>query len=290
MSDKRLSLTWFIISSIFLMVFGACALPFASTPVAPVIVEPTYPPTQASIPAAGLDQTTPAKDQPTDAVETPDICHDDICFSYDDSIACNVTGETIPASDGEMWDNYPQHVQFTFDCYPLSGTFHNPVLRVYPIADYRARFDHIGEMLLEISSLLETKPADPQSIPFLPVWNAAALFRSNVDYIDFENGRGVRFLTQFGQAAWPINNLDMFYTFQGVTNDGFYYVTSVLPASNPILPMNGDTIPGGDHMAFSENFQNYALDIKNQLNSQTPESFTPNLILLDEMIRSLRVH
>ncbi|MEO8354588.1 MAG: hypothetical protein ABI621_01610 [Chloroflexota bacterium] len=38
--------------------------------------------------------------------------------------------------------------------------------------------------------------------------------------INFQNGRGIRFLTQYAQYPAPINNHELFYHFQGLTNDG----------------------------------------------------------------------
>ena len=98
----------------------------------------------------------------------------------------------------------------------------------------------------------------------------------------------MRFLTQYGQAANPINNHDLFYTFQGLTHDSRYYVVAILPASNPILPADGSTIPGDDYGAFADDFANYVTDIEMQLSAQAASSFAPDLVLLDEMIQSLK--
>ena len=278
---------------VFIMVAVACNLPTTPEPSFEEVQE--NPPTAEVAAEPDTDEALPADEMPlTDEEapdEGPDICFEAICFSYDESIACNVNGEIVPASDGEMWDNYPAYVKFSFDCYPLADTFHEPEIRIYPVADYEARVEMINEIVGDMDALLSSRPPEPENVPFLPMWNAAALFRSKISYVDFQNGSGVRFLTQFGQAAWPINNQDMFYTYQGLTEDGAYYVSAILPASNPILPANGDdAIPAGDQIAFSENFLTYIDDIRGQLNGQTPESFTPNLIFLDEMIGSLRVH
>lgn len=45
------------------------------------------------------------------------------------------------------------------------------------------------------------------------------------------DGGGIRYLTQFGQAAGLITNPELFYTFQGLTDDGAYYVAAVFPVA-----------------------------------------------------------
>ena len=276
---------------ILIMTTLACNMPTQSAPPAPEV-----PPEPATLPVpleqeAEPENVTEAEPPEQPSAEEPDVCFEDVCLSFDESIACQVNGEIVPASDGEMWDNYPEYIKFTFDCYPLANTFHEAEIRIYPVNDYRARSDVIGSIVDDMNFLQDNRPPDPERIPFLPMWNAASMFKSKVQYLDFQNGSGVRFLTQFGQAAWPINNNDMFYTFQGMTADDQYYIAAILPASNPVLPDNGDdAVPGGDHMAFSENFENYVRDIKVQLDEQPDDSFTPGLCMLDEMIRSLRVH
>jgi hypothetical protein len=110
-----------------------------------------------------------------------------------------------------------------------------------------------------------------------------------VSYLDFQNGTGVRFLTQMGQAYYPINNRDLFYTFQGMTHDGKYYVAAILPVSHPSLPADGSEIPGDDFNTFADNFETYAAEVAAQLDAEAADSFAPSIVLLDEMMQSLKV-
>jgi hypothetical protein len=48
-------------------------------------------------------------------------------------------------------------------------------------------------------------------------------------------------------------------------------------------------VPGGDYTAFADNFGEYLEGIQADLEAQTPDSYIPNLSVLDEMIRSLRI-
>ena len=55
---------------------------------------------------------------------------------------------------------------------------------------------------------------------------------SQVQYLDFKNGTGVRYLTQFDQGILPINNYELVYTYQGLTSDG-KILCRRRPAGNP---------------------------------------------------------
>ena len=110
--------------------------------------------------------------------------------------------------------------------------------------------------------------------------------RAQVRYFRFQNGEGVRFLTQYGQAAWPINNDDMFYAFQGLTDNGEFYISAVLPISHPGLP-DPESVTMDE--SFYENFMNYVEITEGQLNAESPDSFMPMLSVLDSMIESLLV-
>jgi hypothetical protein len=94
--------------------------------------------------------------------------------------------------------------------------------------------------------------------------------------------------THYAQAYVPVNNHELFYTFQGLTDDGSAYVAAILPVSHPALPSNQMAYEGNlDTLA--QNFDTYIADIEEQFNVQDAPSFTPNLSLLDAMIQSLEV-
>ncbi|HEX9387675.1 MAG TPA: hypothetical protein VF918_15235, partial [Anaerolineales bacterium] len=58
--------------------------------------------------------------------------------------------------------------------------------------------------------------------------------------ISFQNGQGVRFLTEYAQYAASANNHDLFYHFQGLTRDGAYYIIAILPITVPVLAETSD--------------------------------------------------
>jgi hypothetical protein len=244
-----------------------------------------------SPPPAASDTPLP---EPTIAPTQPsDVAYAGISFSYEDSIARHVNLETMPAlNEGETaaWGMVPEHFQFSFVDYVLADTFHQARILVYPVAEFEAINPLVVNDIAALAALLQTKPISPvESLPFLPMWNAGALIQTQIEYLDFENGSGVRYLTQHGQAYWPVNNHDLFYTFQGLTSDGNYYVAAVMPVSNPVLQATGDDIPGGDYQAFGDTFLEYIDEIKTLLMGQPNSSFVPDLSILDALFQSLRI-
>ena len=185
----------------------------------------------------------------TDVVEEPDICYEGICFSYDPAIAASVNAVTVPAEVSADNDfpgaNHPAYFEFTFNNYALSGTFHSPVIRVYPLTEYAAIDTRAASNANDLVMTLNTQPPAgvSQNYPFMPFWNAAQMFTAKSSYFDFQSGRGLRFLTMYGQAFYPIDNTNLFYTYQGITTDGLYYLSAIMPLSNVALPAHGeDTI------------------------------------------------
>lgn len=244
------------------------------------------------------------REPPPTSTPAPNVTYGGISFSYDDTLAREVVAETIAAVEpgrGDpqwRWANVPERVQFSFNGYvlPDRDPSTEPRIYVYPVSQFEAINPHVPLIIADLRQLLVEKPATaPGSfiyscqLPFLPLFGAQ-IMRAQLDYLDFQNGTGIRFLTQYAQNTWPIDNHLLFYTFQGLTHDGGYYVSAILPVSNPILPAHGSApVDNAENRAFVDNFNNYVRDIGQQLGAQPASTFTPDLSLLDAMIRSLLI-
>ncbi len=242
--------------------------------------EPTQPP----------EPTAPAT--PTFSPEgVHEVTFGNVRLLYNEDIAPEVVCETVAPEELFPSDlgTIPEHVACKFPGYVLANTFHEPVIRVYPVAELESNVPSRSDIAALLKQLLQGRPEEPQDIPMLPIWNAGPMTRAQVAYLDFVGGSGVRFLTQYGQALLPINNHELFYTFQGLTSDGQYYISAILPVSHPSLPADGSQVPNGDYYAFSENYATYIEQLRVQLNGELPDSFTPSLAQLDAMVQSLIV-
>lgn len=226
------------------------------------------------------------------ATEEPDVIYEGISFSIDPNIAMGAYMETIPEQNmGEEFmpmETYPTHYEFTFDSYAVDSHFHTPRILVYPVEEYRAISPSASDTIDALKQALISRPSggEMSSMPFLPIWNAAQIFAAKVSYFDFQNGSGVRFLTMFGQALYPVDNQNLFYTYQGITTDGRFYIAAILPVTHTALPYEGQV---ADWMAFEQNWDNYISETLTWMEGASDDSFLPSLLLLDEMMASFRI-
>jgi hypothetical protein len=184
----------------------------------------------------------------------------------------------------------PEHRQVDLTAYPIADHFHDPQVWVFPVAEYEALADFMSDRVDRMEDLLAMRPNfDGDWLPFLPAFNAGPLINARVEYLDFQNGSGVRYLTLYGQAYRVINNYELFYTFQGLTDDGQYWVCAILPIWQDNLPDDGDEVPGGDFESFAQNFQTYAAEQEANLEAVPSNSFAPDLDTLDAFIASFLV-
>jgi len=219
----------------------------------------------------------------------PDLCMEGLCLSYPEGLSLEALVITQPGElDPEFWA-VPEHLEIRFVTYPLMDTFHEPHVSLFNIERFRQVNSNVGPMLDELSSLLLSQPATPESIPLIPIFNAAQIILTQVEYLEFDGGTGVRFVTQYGQGIWPINNLDLFYAFIGLSNDGQTLVSAIMPVANQGLPDDPETIVNDDYDAFAEGYAAYIATTEAMLDGAGPGTFSPNLDDLDALMRSIQL-
>ena len=217
-------------------------------------------------------------------------------------LASGANGTLVPAAPydemGGPMEFYPENRKITFQGYPLSGKFFEPTLTVYPIAEFVAMNAVIGERVNAMQTMLASQPAIPETIPLLPIFNAAQVFKAQDEYLSFQNGEGVRYLTEYSQYYAPANNHDLFYSYQGMTSDGQYWVSAIFPVNAAFLQDNYDSVnvPAGgiaappfDDPNLDANMDAYYTNMINLFNSTADTDFTPGLDCLDQFIASLQV-
>ncbi|MGH2626285.1 MAG: hypothetical protein ACRDHY_06490, partial [Anaerolineales bacterium] len=160
----------------------------------------TAPPTIPAIEATQIGATQVSMPTDTAAPQGVEVTCGGVHFWFDPSLASGATCETVAAvpdtGDAPPWDVGPEHTRITFEGYVLPGIFHMPRIYVYPVADYESMNPGAAQIIPALQAFLETKPQTfDNSIPFLPLFNAVQILRAQVQYLDFQNGTGVRFLT-----------------------------------------------------------------------------------------------
>jgi hypothetical protein len=157
------------------------------------------------------------------------------------------------------------------------------------VANYAKSYPYIHEAATKLRRLLARHPPklnfnkDLNDVPFN---EASGSVQSKVQYLDFKTGKGVLFLTQYSQdvVATPLNNEELTCDFQGISNDGKYYVAARLAITHPSLPKGIDsTKPPPQNV----NVAVYRSKQERLLNSFTDESFKPSLKSLKSMIASI---
>lgn len=202
-------------------------------------------------------------------------------------------------ADLPPWEVSPDYREITLMNYALGPQFHEPVIRVYPAQDFYALSESAARAISDLPYVFANPGAiaDLRSLPFLPVFPAAQVFHAQTRIMDFTSGRGLRYLTAFAQYYAPVNNHDMIYTFQGITSDGAYYVSVILPVHAPFLaanaespaPADGVPFPDWNAPGFEQQYPGYLAQVTQRLNAAAEGVFSPTLTMLDALARSIEV-
>lgn len=252
------------ISQLLCTLLAGSLLLSACAPGIPATVEPTAPP--------------PVNSSIQISLETGNIATDFLV----EKVAAVPASENTP-----YWEVMPEHTRITLLGYPISSHSMKPQIFIYPLKD----LGEVNEGAGKIVGLLQTQLQAHQEIqymPFLPLFNASQVMHTHTEYLDFKNGQGLRYLTQFDQGMMPINNYELIYTYQGLTSDGKYYVAAVLPVNLPGLAADGK-VTGNEPPEFASDFPAYLANVTASLNSQAANSFAPDLTRLDAMLSSLEI-
>lgn len=211
-----------------------------------------------------------------------------------------LTGEFVPAvaesDDMPWWEVAPEHIRITINGYDDSlGKFSQATITVYPIQGYTSAETAIQKLQAILAS--PSAPLTKDTLPSIPV-NAARMIAARPQRLDFASGSGVRMLTQYGQAVGPISNNGLFYSFQGLTSDGKYYVIASLPTGAPFLAydMNATPPQPEDSIPFSFNgnldpsyYEDYMKAVEDRINATDAAVFQPSIDLLDALVQSITI-
>lgn len=285
--------------SLFAKPTGVVVDPAATTESVPVITETTVP---TAILMTATVTPTLAADTPTPSFEGVPVFYGPLSLVIPTGLASGISASQFPRNEGDgvpPWDVTPGHTQFKLEGYLLQEKFHQPQIFVYPTQAYAEQNSAAFESIRRLVNIQgdSSAPLNTDNLPSIPFFNAGPVFASNIQPITFQNGQGVRFLTEYAQYFAPINNTDLFYHFQGLTSDGAYYIIAILPVTSPVLAETSDPgavlpqsgIPFPDLNDPNADFQGYYQDVTDLLNTTPWEAFAPMLSQLDALIQSIRI-
>jgi hypothetical protein len=192
----------------------------------------------------------------------------------------------VNPSNGPM----PQHIVITINGYPLAREAR---IAVFKASEYASYTESTKNTITELQSL--NFQAGGEIPPDL-----GGTFEAQAGPVAIQNGNGLRYITETMEAFVPISNDQIYYYYQGMTNDGAYFVMAVLPisgsflaptgSSDAVIPPGGIQFPGFTNPnASSDEIQAYYAAVKDKLNAAS-SNFTPSITTLDALIQSISVN
>ena len=253
--------------------------------------------TMQALTVAPVENVPTQAEAPTQQTSGIPVSFGNVSFIIPEGLANGATPEAVPASTEEQggpWGVAPAHVKFTLTGYRLQNKFHEPGIYIYPAPEYAAVHPGAADQIKITANILAGGPLQKETLPIIPFFNAGPLFAANMQMIKFQNGLGVRALTQYAQYSAPINNHELFYHFEGLTADNQYYIIAILPITAPVLAETSqlDAVIPADGVPFPgdmEPNETYYFSVTEKLNSLSPDAFMPALNMLDLLMESILV-
>ncbi len=243
---------------------------------------------------------------PTTAQEaTSSVRFDGIGFSFDHTLGRSVNILRVPSQRvgrAQVGEASPALVAFAL--YPRQREA-RPVPRVWDVPGVVRAYRTTGldgypmatQQLERLRQLLTERP-DPSTLgsidedaitemPYLPIGEAAQAIAARIQYVDTPELSGLAYVTGFRQDTFPFARNDLWYTFQGLSTDGRWYVAVswVLRAQGfPARISNAEARRVGRN---ARTWRRYVEQTVATLGAAQPTDFRPSLDTLDALVRSI---
>lgn len=208
--------------------------------------------------------------------------------------------EGIPANRAKLDDPFPNDFPPCTEVL-LEGHLNDPalkkharyffpshnVIRVYRISErYRYRtiqgyISHLQKLLKERPNSYPAEGTSHNGLPDYPPRNAGQPYHVKLSYVDAKWGKGILYLAQHRQGPGGFaNNEEMTGIFQGITEDGAFYVSADFRITHPSLPDGLYGKPRHD-----DDFKTDSA----KLARRQDDSFNPSLKKLRTWLASLKI-
>jgi len=167
-------------------------------------------------------------------------------------------------------------------------------IRIYNTADFAAyptqqsNFEQLQGLLntrADLSTFTVATLDESATLPFLPVMPASQVIRSRARYIETAAVHGISYVTAYRQDVSPFVSGDFYYTFQGISADGMYYVSIVARPTTVLFPV--EISADFDQDTFAAAVVDYINQSIATLNASLETDFTPSLSAFDAVVTSL---
>ena len=231
--------------------------------------------------SAPQDETTPQE-----TAVSPNIHEMGLNIWYDHAVMQGVSIVQVEANmpgDYIAWEYWPMHLSLEID--DPQGEIH-----FVPVDTYASMGEFASETMRDLQSTLQSQPGY-SAVDCTPTWAfpcAHQEMNTEVAYFDFQNGSGIRTVSVFApQNTSAINNEALDYYYNGLTDDGLYYVYARFELRHSSLSEDVWDVPL-DVMTEIEALEAYVMGYAMQL-AASQEGYEPQLADLDAVIQSLRV-
>lgn len=221
-------------------------------------------------------------------------------FNLPPALGTRTLNEVIQASN-EYAALWPTHTRAIVADYPLQNTTYQPQIRIFFTEEYAQLSPDAATAIQSLQAILKSQQIQKaEALPYLPLERSWQVYHAQEKFLSFQNGQGLRYITYYSQAAFPIQKLsylEPLYTFQGLSDDGKSYVSVTMPLSldyvtvdennaSPFpdngIPFNWDNPNPAEYPAYLDQ----AVVLLNHKNNP----FNPSLEVLDTLVQSLLVN
>ncbi len=227
------------------------------------------------------------------------ISFQNVSFVIPEGLASGASSELVPATDestGGPWGVAPEYIEFVLVDYSPRDDFRPPVIRIYPAQEYAAVNPWAQSSIAKLQAILvsPSMPLTNENLPTIPFNGAAAQqYAAQAKLIAFKNGNGVSMTSQYAQFPGPILKDGSYYHYEGLTSDGKYMVAIMLPVTLPLQATaenpSADGILYPSDISDVNGLNSYFQGVTDFLNAANPDSFQPNLALLEALIQSIQI-
>jgi hypothetical protein len=225
------------------------------------------------------------------------VAYGGIAFSMDPSLGPSVNITDVPGTPGTpLLAADPPHVAFTL--YPSApegdqkATGWGFMIRIYPVADI-AGYPQPSKNLAQLQKILTNRPdlspymqaSHTAPLPWAPLPEAGQVLRARVHYIDAPQLSGIAYVAAWAQDTSTFGAGDFWYTVQGLSSDGVWYVSVDVVINASMFPA---TAPYDPSIYASERaYEAYIDQSVAKLNNAGPRKFSPSLTAVNDLVNSM---
>lgn len=233
------------------------------------------------------------------------ITFDEVSFTFDETLGASVNVTRVPpgrtADEGPTAQG-PGRLAFTLygpraDGRRIPRTYEGiGAVRVYRASDV-ADYGWQSQQLAQLQTLLDERPdlasvtapgeyGLPTPLPFVLDGSAGQAIHARAEYVDTPALSGIAYLTVFRQDLYPFAAEDFWYSFQGLSPDGQWYVAVDVPVEASMFP---DEFSQRQvrRLTRSDRWVAYLAESVETLDAAAPAAFTPPLDSIDALVWSI---